>query len=81
MDKLPAQMTVVGITKPGGPEVLVPETRAVPQPGANEILIKVAAAGVTSTPAARKSRCTISPTQVAWGSIQLTCAYSIPVAW
>ena len=28
MEKLPAQMTVVGISKPGGPEVLVPETRA-----------------------------------------------------
>jgi NADPH2:quinone reductase len=46
MDKLPAQMTVVGISKPGGPEVLVPETRPVPQPGPHEILIKVAAAGV-----------------------------------
>ena len=46
MDKLPAQMTVIGITKPGGPEVLVPEQRPVPKPGPNEILIKVAAAGV-----------------------------------
>src|SRR5919201_6233535 len=46
MEKLPAQMTVVGISKPGGPEVLKPETRAVPQPGADEILIKVMAAGV-----------------------------------
>ncbi len=46
MDKLPAQMTVIGISKPGGPEVLVPETRAVPTPGPGEILIKVAAAGV-----------------------------------
>ena len=41
MEKLPAQMTVVGISKPGGPEVLVPETRAVPVPGPGEILIKV----------------------------------------
>ncbi len=46
MEKLPAQMTVTGISKPGGPEVLVPEQRPVPKPGANEILIKVAAAGV-----------------------------------
>ena len=46
MEKLPAQMTVIGISKPGGPEVLVPESRAVPMPGPNEILIKVAAAGV-----------------------------------
>ena len=30
MEKIPAQMTVVAISKPGGPEVLVPETRPVP---------------------------------------------------
>ena len=30
MEKLPAQMTVIGISKPGGPEVLLPETRPVP---------------------------------------------------
>ena len=27
MEKLPSQMTVIGISKPGGPEVLLPETR------------------------------------------------------
>ncbi|MBR2117857.1 MAG: NAD(P)H-quinone oxidoreductase [Pseudomonadota bacterium] len=46
MDKLPAQMTAIAISKPGGPEVLVPEQRPVPKPGPNEILIKVEAAGV-----------------------------------
>jgi NADPH2:quinone reductase len=46
MEKLPAQMTVIGISRPGGPEVLVPERRALPQPSAGEILIKVMAAGV-----------------------------------
>ena len=46
MEQLPAQMTVIGISKPGGPEVLLPEIRAVPQPAAGEILIKVVAAGV-----------------------------------
>src|SRR4051812_28864051 len=46
MEKLPAQMTAVAISKPGGPEVLVPETRPVPQPKPGEILIKVQAAGV-----------------------------------
>jgi NADPH2:quinone reductase len=39
-------MTVIGISKPGGPEVLLPETRTVPVPGPGEILIKVSAAGV-----------------------------------
>jgi NADPH2:quinone reductase len=46
MDKPPAQMTAIGISKPGGPEVLLPELRPVPSPGTNEILIKVAVAGV-----------------------------------
>jgi NADPH:quinone reductase len=55
MEKLPAQMTVVGISKPGGPEVLVPETRAVPSPGPGEILIKVAAAGVNRPDVAQRS--------------------------
>jgi NADPH2:quinone reductase len=55
MDKLPAQMTVIGISIPGGPEVLIPETRAVPVPGAGEILIKVAAAGVNRPDVAQRS--------------------------
>ncbi|MHB8268962.1 NAD(P)H-quinone oxidoreductase [Bradyrhizobium sp.] len=55
MEKLPAQMTVVGISKPGGPEVLVPETRSVPKPGPDEILIKVHAAGVNRPDVAQRS--------------------------
>ena len=39
-------MTAIGIKAPGGPDMLVPEQRAVPAPGAGEILVKVAAAGV-----------------------------------
>jgi NADPH2:quinone reductase len=39
-------MRAVEITKPGGPEVLKPADRPVPTPRENEILIKVAAAGV-----------------------------------
>jgi len=55
MDKLPAQMTVVGISKPGGPEVLLPEIRAVPRPGDGELLVKVAAAGVNRPDVAQRS--------------------------
>ena len=55
MEKVPSQMTVIGISKPGGPEVLLPETRAVPAPGPNEILIKVAAAGVNRPDVAQRS--------------------------
>ena len=55
MEKLPAQMTVIGISKPGGPEVLLPETRPVPAPGPGEILIKVAAAGVNRPDVAQRS--------------------------
>lgn len=43
---LPDVMTAIAIAKPGGPEVLVPEQRPVPAPGAGELLIRVAAAGV-----------------------------------
>jgi NADPH2:quinone reductase len=39
-------MRCVEISKPGGPEVLVPAERPTPAPKANEILVKVAAAGV-----------------------------------
>jgi len=39
-------MTVIAIRSPGGPDVLVPEQRPTPTPGAGEILVKVAAAGV-----------------------------------
>jgi NADPH2:quinone reductase len=46
MTQLPSRMTAIAIRAPGGPEMLVPEQRAVPVPGAGEILIKVAAAGV-----------------------------------
>jgi NADPH2:quinone reductase len=46
MSALPSIMTAIGIREPGKPEVLVPEERPVPQPGAGEILIKVEAAGV-----------------------------------
>jgi len=39
-------MKAVEISRPGGPEVLKPVERPVPEPGSGEILIKVAAAGV-----------------------------------
>src|SRR4051794_27237108 len=43
---IPSHMTVIAIPSPGGPEMLVPEQRPVPAPGAGEVLVKVAAAGV-----------------------------------
>ena len=46
MTSIPLQMTAIAIRTPGGPEVLTPEPRPVPSPGAGEILVKVAAAGV-----------------------------------
>ena len=46
MTSLPRQMTAIAITTPGGPDVLKPQQMAVPAFKANEILIKVAAAGV-----------------------------------
>ncbi len=46
MTALPETMRAVEITKPGGPEVLALCERPLPAPGADEILIRVAAAGV-----------------------------------
>lgn len=43
---LPTTMRAIEIAQPGPPEVLRPAARAVPQPGANEVLIRIAAAGV-----------------------------------
>lgn len=43
---VPATMTAIEIREPGGPEVLVPASRPVPEPGTGEVLIRVAAAGI-----------------------------------
>jgi NADPH2:quinone reductase len=57
---LPARMTVIAIRAPGGPEMLVPEERPVPAPGAGEILVKVAAARV-NRPDVRQRQGTYPP--------------------
>jgi NADPH2:quinone reductase len=44
--ELPTQMTAIEIREPGEPDVLVPVERPVPAPAADEVLIRVAAAGV-----------------------------------
>ena len=46
MTDLPATMTAIAISGPGGPEVLKAEERPLPQPLQGEVLVKVAAAGV-----------------------------------
>ena len=43
---LPTTMNAIEIEKPGGPEVLKPVTRPIPDIGENEVLIKTAIAGV-----------------------------------
>ncbi len=40
------EMTAIAIREPGGPEVLESQRTALPEPGAGEYLVKVAAAGV-----------------------------------
>jgi putative PIG3 family NAD(P)H quinone oxidoreductase len=44
--ELPRVMTAIDPTAAGGPELLVPVERPVPEPGPGEVLIRVAAAGV-----------------------------------
>src|SRR5690242_6354231 len=46
MSSIPESMQVIEITRPGGPEVLQPATRRVPDLRNGEVLIRVAAAGV-----------------------------------
>src|ERR1700690_3062738 len=43
---LPGEMTVVEIAAPGGPEQLKTALRPIPEPGDNEVLVRVEAAGV-----------------------------------
>lgn len=46
MKPVPATMTAIGFDSPGGPDVLRPETLAVPTPGPGQVLVRVACAGV-----------------------------------
>lgn len=46
MASTPQTMTAVAISTPGGPEVLKPVEMPTPKPGAGQVLVKVAAAGV-----------------------------------
>ena len=43
---IPSRMTAIEISEPGGPDVLVPAEREVPDPGPGEVLVAVEAAGV-----------------------------------
>lgn len=54
MSDIPAQMTAIGIKQPGGPEMLEPQQRPVPKPGAGEVLVKVLAAGVNRPDVAQR---------------------------
>jgi NADPH2:quinone reductase len=51
----PETMTAIEISTPGGPDVLKPKVVATPQPGAGQVLVKVAAAGVNRPDLAQRS--------------------------
>jgi NADPH:quinone reductase len=46
LSNIPPTQTVIEIRAPGGPEMLVPTTRPVPEPKEGEVLLRIAAAGV-----------------------------------
>jgi NADPH2:quinone reductase len=46
MTALPQTMTAIGFEAPGGPEVLKPQQRPLPQPGPGAVLVAVAIAGI-----------------------------------
>lgn len=52
----PATMTAIEIARAGGPEVLQPVSRPVPQPGARQVLIEVAYAGVNRHDCGQRAR-------------------------
>ena len=52
---LPETMRAIEISKPGGPEVLVPTTRPVPVPMVGQILIRLEAAGVNRPDALQRA--------------------------
>ncbi len=52
---LPVEMRAVEISKPGGPEVLQPVTRELPQPGLGEILIRTEWVGVNRPDALQRA--------------------------
>ncbi|WP_066602451.1 NAD(P)H-quinone oxidoreductase [Celeribacter halophilus] len=52
---MPETMRAVEISKAGGPDVLTPCTRPVPHPGADEIVIKLAYAGVNRPDALQRA--------------------------
>src|SRR3546814_12039733 len=54
-DLLPLTMLAIEITEPGGPEMLKPGNRPVPAPAADEVLVKVAFAGVNRPDVAQRS--------------------------
>ncbi len=53
--QIPETMTAIEISEPGGPEALVPGRMTVPSPGPEEVLIKVAAAGVNRPDAMQRA--------------------------
>ncbi len=52
---LPREMTYIAATTPGGPDVLTPVTGPLPSPRADEVLIRVEAAGVNRPDVAQRS--------------------------
>ncbi|MCC5972492.1 MAG: NAD(P)H-quinone oxidoreductase [Rubellimicrobium sp.] len=50
-----ASMRAVAIPAPGGPEVLTPETRPVPEPGPGQVLVRLAYAGVNRPDALQRA--------------------------
>lgn len=51
---LPTDMMAIEISEPGAPDVLKPGTRQIPEPGENEVLVRVAAAGVNRPDVAQR---------------------------
>ncbi|SMF68579.1 NAD(P)H-quinone oxidoreductase [Allosphingosinicella indica] len=72
MTTIPQTMTAIDFEAPGGPEVLKPFERPVPKPGAGEVLIQVAAAGVNRPDVMqRKGLYPSPPGAAAWPGLEV----------
>ena len=63
---LPSTMNAITIARAGGPEVLEPVTRPLPQPGAGQVLIKVAFAGINRHDCGQRIRGFGPPGAITW---------------
>ncbi len=73
---LPGTMKAIEISQPGAPDVLVVTERPVPAPQAGQLLVKIAAAGVTAP-----TYCSARGTMRHRPAPRISPAWKLPAKW